>query len=234
MRSAGVYPAPCYLQKTTSVRDETLAYPKNATAAPASSATILAQTCMSFSSSGAFGSSSRSFAAFGKLIYASYEYVRPHTAQGANDGSCSPCVTNRFEPRSERVSHRRAYNVHSLFAVDYVYANKHQVCFGGYHGTRVFTWSMVQYKYTELSRTVGFCEREIRTARALCSRTKKKKNAQYRTAPYENQSKSEPNPTRLRHDIRVHRSFATSRSSRRRRCTVPRVKQSLISCTTTS
>ena len=201
MRSAGVYPAPCYLQKTTSVRDETLAYPKNATAAPASSATIPAQTCMSFSSSGAFGSSSRSFAAFGKLIYASYEYVRPHTAQGANDGSCSPCVTNRFEPRSERVSHRRAYNVHSLFAVDYVYANKHQVCFGGYHGTRVFTWSMVQYKYTELSRTVGFCEREIRTARALCSITKKttKRNIPHRTVPKPIKIRTESDKTKAFH-----------------------------------
>ena len=44
MRFAGGYPSPCYLQKTTRVRDETLAYPKNAAAVPASSATILAQT----------------------------------------------------------------------------------------------------------------------------------------------------------------------------------------------
>ena len=225
MRSAGEYPAPCYLQKTTRVRDETLAYPKNATAVPGSLATILAQMCMSSSSSGAFGSSSRSFAAFGKLIYASYEYVRPHTAQGANDGSCSPCVTNIFEPFSERVSHRRAYNVRSLFAVDYVYVNKHQVCCTGCHGTSVFTWSIVRYKYTELCRTVGFCEREIRTAGALCLRTKKTpKNALCRTAPYKNQSESATNPARLRHDIRVYRYFVANRSSWRRRCTVPRVK----------
>ena len=65
MRSAGEYPAPCYLQKTTRVRDETLAYPKNATAVPGSLATILVQMCMCSSSSGAFGSSSCSFAAFG-------------------------------------------------------------------------------------------------------------------------------------------------------------------------
>ena len=199
MRSAGVYPAPCYLQKTTSVRDETLAYPKNATAAPASSATILAQTCMSFSSSGAFGSSSRSFAAFGKLIYASYEYVRPHTAQGANDGSCSPCITNIFEPRSESVSHRRAYNVHSLCAVDYTYVNKHQVCFTGCHCPRVFTWSIVRYKYTELRRTVGLCEREIRTAGALSLITKKKKKTHYQyVAPH--RTKTDRNPHRIQQD----------------------------------
>ena len=197
MTSAKGYPAPCYLQKTTRVRDETPAYPKNATAVPALSATILAQTCMSFSLSGAFGSSSRSFAAFGKLIYDSYEYVRLHTAQGANDGSCSPYVTNIFEPRSERVSHRRAYNVHSLFALDYVYVNKYQVCFRGCHGTRVFTWSMVRYRNTELCRTIGVLRTRNPDGPRLMLDNQKNNKTQY-TAPH--RTKTNQNPHRIRQD----------------------------------